>query len=81
MSQRKLIITAGVLLLLLFGMAIGIKQIAGAGANPEMLLEVVSKLISAVTTITLGYLGANVLDKAQGVVEALRGKKEPTTDE
>ena len=81
MSQRKLIITAGVLLLLLFGMAIGIKQIAGAGDNPEMLLEVVSKLISAVTTITLGYLGANVLDKAQGVVEALRGKKEPTTDE
>ena len=76
MKQRKFLMTAGVLLLMLAGMAIGVKQIAGAGANPAMLLEIVSKLISAVTTITLGYLGANVLDKARGVIESLKGKSD-----
>ena len=72
MSQRKLIITSAVLLLLLFGLAICIRQIAGEGANPEMLLQITAKLIDAVTTITLGYLGANVLDKAKGVIEAFK---------
>lgn len=79
MSQRKLIVTAATLLLLLFGLAVCIRQIAGEGANPEMLLQITAKLIDAITTITLGYLGANVLDKAKGVVEALRGNNSQQT--
>jgi heme/copper-type cytochrome/quinol oxidase subunit 2 len=75
-SQRKLYLTAGVLFLLMCVLFFCVWQIAHSGANAAMLLEIALTVIgSGIVVITLGYLGANVLDKAKGVIDAVKGNK------
>lgn len=77
-SQRKLYLTAGILFMLMLVLFFCVWQIAHSGANAEMLLKIALEVIgSGIVVITLGYLGANVLDKAKDVVDAVKGNKPP----
>ena len=71
MHSRKLWLTMGVLAVML-GSSIWCMTVIARGDNPG-LITLAGKLIDSVTTITLGYLGANVLGKAEGAIRALKG--------
>jgi hypothetical protein len=78
-SQRKLILAGGVSVALLGLVWYIAVRLTGDVKNSASLTEVIGQAIDAVQTVTLGYLGANVLDKAKGVVEALRKPKGEVT--
>lgn len=77
-SERKLIM-AGSATLVLLGLAWYMTvRLTGDVKNAQALTAIIGQAIDAVQTIVLGYLGANVLDKAKGVIEALRKPKGET---
>ena len=76
MNSRKLYMAGGACLSLM-GLTWYLSvALTGDVVNAEALVKIVAQCIDAVTTVVLGYLGANVLDKAKGVIEALKTKKE-----
>ena len=74
MTQRKLIMTAGVLLLFFGGLGFCMRQIAVGGENPTMLQEISLKIIDSITFLAGAYLGANVLEKGKGWIEAFKDR-------
>lgn len=79
MSQRKALIAAGVLLLLFTVLLYCVYQIAHEAKNSAMLVDIaLAVLTSGIVTITLAYFGANVLDKGKGMIEAFKGRNNPT---
>jgi uncharacterized membrane protein len=75
-SERKLILAGGVSVVLLSLVWYIAVRLTGDVKNSATLAAIIGQAIDAVQTVVLGYLGANVLDKAKGVIEALRSKKE-----